>query len=235
MLVQIASWFLIFIIYSFIGWIFEIIVALVSHRKFSNRGFLIGPICPIYGVGAVLISLLLGNVENAVAIFCVSMVGAVALEYFTSWLMETLFHARWWDYRDMPFNLNGRICLHTGLAFGVLGVLVVRVTNPLLLEIFNSVNQNVLIALFAITLGLLLIDIFISFWMIINFRVTVGTVERDATDEISARVRQIMMEKGRASRRLVKAFPNLEPKRKPARSKTSKSAKSTKTPAKPSK
>lgn len=219
---RIAEWFLIFVIYSFIGWIFEIIVALVSHRKFTNRGFLVGPICPIYGIGAVLISLVLGNVENIVAIFCVSMVGAAGLEYFTSWLMETLFHARWWDYQDMPFNLNGRICLHTALAFGVLGVLVVRVMNPFLLGLFDSLQPGLVIALFALTLGLLLADILISLWMIINFRVTVGTVERDATEEISTRVRQIIMEKGRLNRRLVKAFPKLEAKQPATRPKKTK-------------
>jgi len=209
---EIAHWFLIFIIYSFVGWVFEVIVAIFSSRKLTNRGFLVGPICPIYGVGAILISLLLGNVENVAAIFCVSMVGAATLEYFTSWAMEKLFHVRWWDYTNMPFNLNGRICLHASVAFGILGVLIVRYVNPFLLGVINQLSPAVVMALTSITLGLLLADICLSLWMITGLKVTVGTVQRDATAEISERVREIMMEKGRLNRRLVKAFPKLEAK-----------------------
>lgn len=228
-LTELATWFLIFIFYSFVGWLFETLFSVVVSRKPANRGFLVGPICPLYGTGALLISFALGNMENVVAIFCVSMVGAATLEYFTSWAMEKLFHVRWWDYSDMPFNLNGRICLHAMVIFGVLGVVIIRVANPFLLGVLSSFNANVVVACSAIILGLLLIDVLLSLWMIVGFRVTVGTVERDATAEISVRVRQIMMEKGRLNRRLVKAFPGMEAKKAtPRKKKSSKTAKTSK-------
>ncbi len=224
-LVNLATWFILFVVYSFIGWIFEECYAILVTHKPTNRGFLVGPICPIYGVGAVLILLVLGNMENVVAIFCVSMVGAATLEYFTSWTMEKLFHARWWDYNNMPFNLNGRICLTAAIAFGLLGVLLVRFVNPFILGLLGHLGNGVIIALAAILIGVLICDIMLSLWMIVNFRVTVGTVERDATDEISARVRQIMMEKGRLNRRLVKAFPKFEAKHPAPRRQKSKGTK----------
>lgn len=229
MLANLATWFLLFIVYSFMGWLFEECYAIFVTHKPTNRGFLVGPICPIYGIGAILILLVLGNVENVVAIFCVSMVGAASLEYFTSWVMERLFHARWWDYDNMPFNLNGRICLTASIAFGILGVLLVRFINPFFLGILGHLGDSIIVAIAAILVGILICDIMLSLWMIVNFRVTVGTVERDATDEISTRVRQIMMEKGRLNRRLVKAFPKFEAKHPaPRRKKAPKTAKTSK-------
>lgn len=226
-LANLATWFLLFIIYSAVGWIFEVIVAIFTNRKLTNRGFLIGPICPIYGVGAILISLILGNVENVAAIFCVSMVGAVTLEYFTSWIMERLFHVRWWDYTDMPFNINGRVCLHVAVAFGILGVVIVRIANPLLFTALGSLSDGLLIAISSVLLGLIVIDLVASLWMILNFRVTVGTVERDATEEISERIRQIMMDKSHLSQRLVKAFPKFKHKRPAPRKRSAKAKKDT--------
>lgn len=226
---QLDTWFTIFMIYSCAGWVFEEIVGIVLNHKISNRGFLIGPICPIYGFGALLISFVLGDAQNIVAIFCVSMVGSVLLEYLTSYLMEKLFHARWWDYQHSPFNLNGRICLSAALMFGLFGIIVVRVTNPALIESLGSLAPEFRAAISLILLGILVGDIIASLWMVIGFRVTVGTVARDATDEISARVREIMMQKGRLNRRLVKAFPDAKAHPRTAKSKTTKSKTKTKT------
>ena len=222
---QLDTWFTVFMVYSFAGWVFEELVGYVLNHKFSNRGFLIGPICPIYGFGALLITFALGDAQNIIAIFCVSMVGSVLLEYFTSYLMEKLFHARWWDYRDNAFNLNGRICLSAALMFGLLGVVIVRITNPALLEFLGSMTPELRAAISLILLGILVGDAITSLWMVIGFRVTVGTVAGDATEEISARVREIMMQKGRLNRRLVKAFPSAEAKPQAAKPKTKRTRK----------
>ena len=119
-----------FLCYAFIGWIYESILVSVQQRRWVNRGFLNGPLCPIYGAGAVLAIVLLSDVHNPVLIFIYSAIGACALEYGTSWLMEVLFHARWWDYSSMRFNLNGRICLIGAVIFGFGGVLVLMVIQP---------------------------------------------------------------------------------------------------------
>ncbi|WP_236034422.1 putative ABC transporter permease [Bifidobacterium saguinibicoloris] len=123
--------FLWFLFYSFCGWTYESILVSVQERRPVNRGFLNGPLCPIYGSGAVLAVVLLGGLHGRpLAVFVVSAVGACALEYFTSWAMERLFHARWWDYSNFRFNLNGRICLLGALVFGVGGVVIVDVVQP---------------------------------------------------------------------------------------------------------
>ena len=114
--------FLWFLFYSFCGWVYESILVSILERRPVNRGFLNGPLCPIYGAGAVGAVVVLGQVHNPLVVFLLSMVGASILEYVTSWVMEALFHARWWDYSDYKFNLNGRICLLGAFVFGVGGV-----------------------------------------------------------------------------------------------------------------
>ncbi len=219
----IATWFLIFIIYSFAGWCMEVLISLVLRKKLINRGFLVGPICPIYGVGALLLSAVLDANEPPLVIFCVAFVGSAVLEYLASFVMERLFRVRWWDYTERPFNLNGRICLESILSFGVIGVLMLKLITPALIGLFQSLPPTILILSASIVFVTVLCDIALSLWLILNVRITVGTVERDATDEISHRVQEILMDKGKLNRRLVKAFPNQKPtKKSPSHRKTPK-------------
>lgn len=219
----IATWFLIFIIYSFAGWCMEVLISLVLRKKLINRGFLVGPICPIYGVGALLLSAVLDANEPPLVIFCVAFVGSAVLEYLASFVMERLFRVRWWDYTERPFNLNGRICLESILSFGVIGVLMLKLITPALIGLFQSLPPTILILSASIVFVTVLCDIALSLWLILNVRITVGTVERDTTDEISHRVQEILMDKGKLNRRLVKAFPNQKPtKKSPSHRKTPK-------------
>ena len=219
----IATWFLIFIIYSFAGWCMEVLISLVLRKKLINRGFLVGPICPIYGVGALLLSAVLDANEPPLVIFCVAFVGSAVLEYLASFVMERLFRVRWWDYTERPFNLNGRICLESILSFGIIGVLMLKLITPALIGLFQSLPPTILILSASIVFFTVLCDIALSLWLILNIRITVGTVERDATDEISHRVQEILMDKGKLNRRLVKAFPNQKPtKKSPSHRKTPK-------------
>lgn len=219
----IATWFLIFIIYSFAGWCMEVLISLVLRKKLINRGFLVGPICPIYGVGALLLSAVLDANEPPLVIFCVAFVGSAVLEYLASFVMERLFRVRWWDYTERPFNLNGRICLESILSFGIIGVLMLKLITPALIGLFQSLPPTILILSASIVFVTVLCDIALSLWLILNVRITVGTVERDATDEISHRVQEILMDKGKLNRRLVKAFPNQKPtKKSPSHRKTPK-------------
>lgn len=223
MLEKMAVWFLIFMTYSFLGWLMEVIIGVLQRHKLVNRGFLVGPICPIYGTGALLISWLLSSTDNVFAIFCVGLVGGAILEYSVSFLMEKFFRVRWWDYSKKPFNLNGRICLESITGFGLLGVFIVKFTTPFFYHLFSNIYQPLMLALAAGLLAWLIADIALSLWLVLNVRVTVGTVERDATEEISTRVKEILMEQGKLKRRLVKAFPNQEPSKKPAKKPKSKS------------
>ena len=128
-----------FFIYSFCGWTMETILCSFNERPFVNRGFLNGPICPIYGCGVLLMLILLIPVRDGVdnlflalpVVFLAGAALASAVEYFTSWAMEKLFHARWWDYSQYRFNLNGRICLHISLAWGGLATVFIYWVQPL--------------------------------------------------------------------------------------------------------
>lgn len=136
LLQDIATWFLYFIIYSFVGWVYESIVESVQHRRWINRGFLSGPFIPIYGAGAVLALFCLQPFAamNVFMLFFLAGTIDCTLEYFTSWVMEKLFHARWWDYSTWPLNLNGRVCGLGFAAFGVLSVLLLRFIHPFVAE-----------------------------------------------------------------------------------------------------
>ena len=123
-------------IYSLIGWVYESIYCTVKSGKWENRGFLYGPACPIYGTGAVAISILITLTAGADVsfepwqIFLISVAGSAVLEYITSWALEKTFHALWWDYSYLPFNLNGRISLFTSLGFGGAGLIIVYYLAP---------------------------------------------------------------------------------------------------------
>ncbi|MCQ2571158.1 MAG: putative ABC transporter permease [Candidatus Saccharibacteria bacterium] len=133
--------FLCFLIYSFIGWFWEDCLTLVREHRFVNRGFLNGPYCPIYGVGGLLFLLFGQFVENPVLLFFIGGTTACILEYITSYIMEKLFKARWWDYSDWPLNLNGRICLYGFLAFGAASV-GIRLIHPQILSFVQWLPNN---------------------------------------------------------------------------------------------
>ncbi len=211
---KLVVWFLIFMAYAFLGWVIEVINGIVLRRKAVNRGFLVGPICPIWGVGGLLLSLLLPANEHALATFCVAFVGAAILEYITSYVMEKLFRVRWWDYSERPMNLNGRICLEALVAFGFIGVFIVKIFTPALIEFYDSIPTFVIYIIAGGLFTVLLIDVGVSLWLVLGVRVTVGTVQKDATSEISERVHEILTGKGRLNRRLIKAFPNQSPSEK---------------------
>ena len=149
--------------------------------KITDRGFLIGPYCPIYGCAGVLMTLFLSRYQNNILLlFIMAIIICGTLEYFTSYLMEKIFKARWWDYSEKKYNLNGRICLDTLIPFGILGVIVIMFVNPLLFIFLNWIPNVV--------------------------RIVLG----DNTEEITDLVKKVIRERSIIHRRLVKAFPNLK-------------------------
>ena len=125
MIQTIELYFLLFITYSVIGWTMEVVGKLIELKRFVNRGFLIGPCCSIYGFGGILITLLLQYfTANPVVLFFMAILVCGVLEYLTSYFMEKLFNARWWDYSQRKYNINGRVCLNTIIPFGILGCLI---------------------------------------------------------------------------------------------------------------
>ena len=133
----IAKYFVEFIVYSFLGWVYECTYCSIKSRHFSNGGFLYGPVCPIYGFGAIGCSIVFGNFSLTIGgktplweIFVICAFGSAILEYATSYFLEKRFNAMWWDYSNTPLNLNGRICLPATLGFGLAGMLIVKFVLP---------------------------------------------------------------------------------------------------------
>lgn len=126
-----SQWILFFFFYCFCGWLWESCYVSVRQRQWVNRGFLHGPLLPIYGSGALIILLATISVQqNLFLIFLLGMIAATILEYFTGAAMERLFQVRYWDYSSQPFNLNGHICLFCSLGWGVFSVLLVHFVHP---------------------------------------------------------------------------------------------------------
>lgn len=134
-----------FFVYSFAGWLFEVVISLFQHHRFVNRGFSFGPVCPIYGVGALLAILFLSRLPGPLEQFVVGFFAAGVLEFATSWVMERLFHARWWDYSNIPLNLNGRVCVPGLMLFSLLMLGVNFVAQPALEAAFALVPASVLV------------------------------------------------------------------------------------------
>jgi uncharacterized membrane protein len=150
-----------FIIYSYIGWLYESIYCSLDAGRFVNRGFLYGPLCPIYGSCIVFMILLFAErCKGIVSLFLSCAVFASVLEYVVSFSMEYIFGRRWWDYSNRLFNINGRICLGATIVFGVSGVLVIRYLHPNLVRYivqnFNSQNlrksAKIILAIFLLDL-----------------------------------------------------------------------------------
>lgn len=208
----IKLYILIFFIYACSGWIMESLSISIQNKKIVNRGFLAGPICPIYGHGVVLISILLRKYQDDIIItFFMSMIICGVLEYFTSYFMEKIFNARWWDYSDKKFNINGRVCLENLILFGIASCLIVYITNPFIIEKINLLSDKIQTVIIAILLVIHLADNIVSYRIIINLK-QVSNEVKDNTIEISEKVRNIIYNKSIFHRRLVNAFPLIKEK-----------------------
>ena len=137
--------FLVFTVYSFLGWLCESIFCSIPVGKFINRGFLNGPFCPIYGVGGVVVvSLLTPFQYNLIELYCAGVLVTSLLEYFTGFIMEKIFHTKYWDYSNHKFNLQGRVCLENSLLFGVMCVVGMWYIHPTLMRLLNMIPTSIL-------------------------------------------------------------------------------------------
>lgn len=162
---DICSYVALFGLFSVLGWVYECTYCAIRNRKWENRGFLLGPVCPIYGFGAsaVLIAANLLPKGSADApwwqVFIACTAGSAVLEYGTSYVLEKCFHARWWDYSSIPLNLNGRICLPFALCFGAAGTLLYYYVMPFLSDAAPAVPLLTWEALALITASLMSADL----------------------------------------------------------------------------
>ena len=211
----IAKYFLLFIIYSFAGWVMETILVSMMNKRLVDRGFLIGPYCPIYGCGALLIILFLNKFSfDPLLLFVMTVILCGILEYGTSYFMEKIFKARWWDYSHKKFNLNGRICLDNLIAFGVMGLAVTYFLNPYFEKWIGYLDEVHLQSLSLILWTIFVADFVLSTIVVYGFRKITEKVNRervsDNTEQITKMVRQIFSEKSFLHRRFIDAYPRIE-------------------------
>lgn len=222
--------FMYFFIYAFLGWAVEVSYATLDTGKFINRGFLNGPVCPIYGAGCILIIWALKPIQdNLLYLFIGSVFLASLLEFITGALLEKIFHTKWWDYSNEPFNLKGYISLKFSIAWGIICVFVIKLIHPLIVaavHILPNAIGNMLLLSFII---IILIDLSFTIRTILKMQLIFAETEeivkriRLVSDSVGGKISDEVLElqdkykeltekaiSGKA--RLVKAFPNLKAK-----------------------
>lgn len=234
-------WVFYFALYSFLGWLCETVYCSAGARRFVNRGFINGPFCPIYAVGALFIVAALRRfTQNVVLVFAAGLVFTSLLEYVTGYLMERLFHAKWWDYSDRFCNIHGRVCLKNSILFGLLSTAVMYGIHPAMERLVGRLPAS---AVAAVSIAFLL---YFTADMIVTVRSTLRvkrsleklhqikeelaeklqaasdltlaelmeqlkTHAEQSTAEFRTRVQRALEDNHVFERRLIRAFPHLHP------------------------
>lgn len=206
--------FVLFFVYSVMGWIVEVVFVFLDTKEIVNRGFLIGPYLPIYGSGAVLMtlaSIYIPSMNDSIgSSFLVSFVLCGMLEYLTSYYMEKRFAIRWWDYSSKPMNLHGRVWIGNLVLFGLAGLLVVRFINPILFRLFERITDYQFRIAALVILIVLVTDLIFSHFILKLLRIEVAHSTGDSTEKIAKEMKELFSSKTVFRRRLLDAYPNLE-------------------------
>lgn len=202
-----------FFIYSIAGWVTEVFLKFLEYKRFINRGFLIGPYCPIYGAGAVLITVggkLLSPVDRTWAMsFLIAFVLCGLLEYLTSYILEKYFHARWWDYTERPMNLHGRVWIGNLILFGIGGVFILEEFNPRLLALAHRMTPRLFVAILIAVSILFVADAVMSYFIMNLLKQGVEKSRADKSEEIAAEVRYLLENRSVFHKRILDAYPKL--------------------------
>ncbi len=207
--------FLLFIIYSFVGYIAEIINCSFNSKKLVlNRGFFLGPYLPIYGVSCILMgSFIIRYKSDLLTVFVMSAFVCSTVEYITSYVLEKIFKARWWDYSDRKFNLEGRVCLGNAFLFGVGGFIFTYVLNPLVVSMLDKLPMLALRIIAIVLMVIFLVDVVITITTLYQVKVsTIKFKSRDVTAELTKLIREELTKKRDIKtnffvRHMLNAFP----------------------------
>lgn len=160
-----------FISYAILGWCTEVTYSAVTKGIFVNRGFLNGPVCPIYGVGVVLVVYLLTPFQNnKVVLFFAAMIVTSVLEWITGFILEKVFHEKWWDYSEVPFNIGGYICLAFSIVWGLACVVVVEMVHPAIIMLVSHFHNVVGVVVLCIMLLAFLADLIVTLCNLIHLQ-----------------------------------------------------------------
>lgn len=180
-----------FLIYSFLGWIMESIFRSIIEKKVINTGFLKGPICPIYGFGAlIMVAVLNGLSNNIVQLFISSVIILTLWEYIVGVSLEKIFHTKYWDYSDHKINFQGRICLSNSIYWGILGVVFVKYIHPFMQKIIENTNIDMLHFIVAIVSFVFLVDVITSVVKVKNIKSALERIE-ELNNEIKEKLKEI--------------------------------------------
>lgn len=209
-----TNYFFIFFIFSIAGWLIEVVLKFIDLGKFVNRGFLIGPYCPIYGLGAFLIVFAINGLikyEHSYAlVFLTSLIICGLVEYFVSYYLEKKYHARWWDYSSKPMNLNGRIWIGNLILFGIGGLLIVEVFSPFFLSLFYKMSLRSR-TIFSIVVAIIMLsDYVVSYFVMKLIKVNIEKSKADNTEEIKKEIKILASNKNILYSRFVNAYPEVK-------------------------
>ena len=210
---KICYWFFFFMIYSFIGYLTEITSCSINNKKLIvNRGFCLGPYLPIYGSSSVIMNIFLAKYsKDIITLFVMSAFVCTLMEYMTSLILEKIFHARWWDYTEKKFNLSGRVCLENSCLFGLGGVFIVSILHPFLDGLVSMIPHNVLIILSIVLFVIFMIDVIITVTTMCQVKIAATKfTAKDATEEISRKVRNEIIKNKGLMLHMLNAFPKIK-------------------------
>lgn len=199
-----------FIVYSFLGWIMESIYRSFCEKKIINTGFLIGPMCPIYGAGSIIMITCMGWLQGRIIeLFIISVVILTFWEYIVGVFLEKVFQTKYWDYSEHKFNFQGRICLTNSILWGCLGVGFINIIHPFVWGVISGFDQNVFAWIIYGTTALVIIDTIISVIKVKNIKVDLKKVE-DISEEIKEKLNEIKEITKEKSTEKIKIKENLQ-------------------------
>lgn len=205
---------IVFFIFSFLGWCMEVVLKLIHEHILVNRGFLIGPYCPIYGFGVVFIIFMIGDVltlpYGILPIFLSGMIICGILEYFVSWFLEKKYHARWWDYSAKPLNIHGRVWIGNLLLFGIATVVIMVCIEPLLRMFLDQIEETVKWIISACIVVIMSADALLTRHAMAVIRDQIDGCNLDDTEEISYYIHEYLHQMPYTIRHLGKAFPSYQ-------------------------
>lgn len=196
--------FMFFITYSFLGYLMEVVYCSIIDKKLVNRGFLIGPYCPIYGFGYLLVvSILMPYKNNPLLFMTMAMFVTSTLEYITSYIMEKLFKMKWWDYSHYKMNLNGRVCLLNSTLFGIASMIMVYLIDPVIKEFYDKIDINLIYKIAMPLFIIFIIDLILSIF------IAKGVIKKINILEMLEEESRANTKKFKAlNKRLITAFPD---------------------------
>ncbi|MDO5018579.1 MAG: hypothetical protein Q4E02_04695 [Lagierella massiliensis] len=204
----------IFFLFSFLGWITEVVLKYFQFHRFINRGFLIGPYCPIYGLGVVILTLLeelFSPLGSSIGTgFLTAVIACGILEYITSYIFEKRFKARWWDYSDKPMNLHGRVWIGNLILFGIFGLVITRFFNPLIYRIYlNSFDKLIKTSIYILSF-LFMLDFVFSHFIMELLKKGIEQSTSDRSEEIALEIRELFKDKNLLYKRIISSYPEVQ-------------------------